>query len=114
MDLDIGGYRLKDRIIWNLKDDYLSSNEFAAILCHDLNLPLEQFRDQISEAIDEQLDDYKEILDNEIQLNLFKTKEINGATIPITVSILTFIRLLCINFKLAGYSCRSFAFKRSI
>ncbi|KAJ3046746.1 SWI/SNF chromatin-remodeling complex subunit, partial [Rhizophlyctis rosea] len=58
LDLDVEGVKLRDTFTWNMNDDLLQPEQFAEILCEDLQLPVASFLTPIAKAIREQIDDY--------------------------------------------------------
>ncbi|KAI8139193.1 hypothetical protein BJV82DRAFT_254702 [Fennellomyces sp. T-0311] len=59
LDLEIDGYKLRDTFTWNLNESLITPEQFAIVLCEDLNLPVAVFKPSIVRAISEQIEDYE-------------------------------------------------------
>ncbi|KAJ1813618.1 SWI/SNF chromatin-remodeling complex subunit, partial [Coemansia sp. RSA 2599] len=60
LDLDADGFRLRDTFTWDLNNELITPQQFAQHLCVDLELPAESFVAPIAQAIEEQLDDFRQ------------------------------------------------------
>ncbi|KAJ1950335.1 SWI/SNF chromatin-remodeling complex subunit, partial [Linderina macrospora] len=60
LDLDADGYRLRDTFTWDMNNELISSDRFARSLCIDVGLPQELFVPMIVQAIEEQVDDFRQ------------------------------------------------------
>ncbi|KAJ1642512.1 SWI/SNF chromatin-remodeling complex subunit [Coemansia asiatica] len=60
LDLDADGFRLRDTFTWDLNNELITPQRFAQHLCVDLELPAESFVAPIVQAIEEQLDDFRQ------------------------------------------------------
>ncbi|KAI9494604.1 hypothetical protein BDB00DRAFT_761526 [Zychaea mexicana] len=58
LDFDIDGYKLRDTFTWNLNESLITPEQFAVVLCEDLNLPIAMFKPNIVRAISDQIEDY--------------------------------------------------------
>ncbi|KAI9266712.1 hypothetical protein BDA99DRAFT_436627 [Phascolomyces articulosus] len=59
LDFEIDGYKLRDTFTWNLNERLITHEQFAIVLCEDLNLPVALFKPSIVRAINEQIEDYE-------------------------------------------------------
>ncbi|KAJ1719768.1 SWI/SNF chromatin-remodeling complex subunit, partial [Coemansia erecta] len=60
LDLDADGFRLRDTFTWDMNNELVTPQRFAQNLCLDLDLPVESFVAAIVQAIEEQLDDFRQ------------------------------------------------------
>ncbi|KAJ2370046.1 SWI/SNF chromatin-remodeling complex subunit, partial [Coemansia sp. RSA 2607] len=60
LDLDADGFRLRDTFTWDLNNELVTPQRFAQNLCTDLDLPVESFAAAVVQAIEEQLDDFRQ------------------------------------------------------
>ncbi|KAI9145543.1 hypothetical protein BKA69DRAFT_1171990 [Paraphysoderma sedebokerense] len=59
IDLEIEGIKFRDTFTWNMNESLIKPDQFAVLLCEDMELPIHLFSTPISKAIQEQIDDYK-------------------------------------------------------
>ncbi|CEP08311.1 hypothetical protein [Parasitella parasitica] len=59
LDIDIDSVKLRDRFLWNLHEQYLTPDKFAAMLCQDLDLPHSKFIQPIADSIRAQIADFE-------------------------------------------------------
>ncbi|KAJ2718980.1 SWI/SNF chromatin-remodeling complex subunit [Coemansia sp. Benny D115] len=62
LDLDSEGLRLRDTFTWDLGNELITPLRFAQHLCVDLEMPTETFVPAIVQAIEEQLEDFRQVL----------------------------------------------------
>ncbi|KJE94668.1 hypothetical protein CAOG_005281 [Capsaspora owczarzaki ATCC 30864] len=55
IDLDIDGFKYKDSFVWNLRDQLVTPEDFATMLCEDNELPRQLFHTLIVDSISKQL-----------------------------------------------------------
>ena len=55
LDMEIEGHKLRDSFTWNRNEKNLSVNDFAKLLCDDLELPNQPFVAAITQSITTQL-----------------------------------------------------------
>jgi hypothetical protein len=60
LNVEVGGLRFKDQLLWNIKDTSITPRTFAAQLCMDEELPL-TCADEIAQSVQHQLDQYNSI-----------------------------------------------------
>ncbi|KAK9379359.1 uncharacterized protein V2V93DRAFT_373609 [Kockiozyma suomiensis] len=58
INLDMGSYRLADFFLWNLSEKLTTPEQFAAIMCGDLDIPAHTYAPQIANAIKTQIEEY--------------------------------------------------------
>ncbi|KAI9145564.1 hypothetical protein BKA69DRAFT_1035133 [Paraphysoderma sedebokerense] len=58
LEVDLDGYKLKDSITWNLKDNLITPEKFAEIMCVDMDLSVSKFGPIIALSIRQQLEEY--------------------------------------------------------
>ncbi|KAK7203539.1 hypothetical protein BZA70DRAFT_296884 [Myxozyma melibiosi] len=58
INLDLGSYRLADFFLWNLSERLTTPEQFAAIMCTDLDIPVHTYAPQIANAIRTQIEEY--------------------------------------------------------
>ncbi|KAK9360903.1 hypothetical protein V1504DRAFT_129742 [Lipomyces starkeyi] len=58
INLDMGSYRLSDFFLWNLSEQLITPEQFSQIMCQDLDIPLQTYAPQISQAIKTQIEEY--------------------------------------------------------
>ncbi|XP_064392260.1 SWI/SNF-related matrix-associated actin-dependent regulator of chromatin subfamily B member 1-like isoform X2 [Halichondria panicea] len=58
LDIDIDGQKLRDTFTWNKNDTLLSPDQFAEILCDDLELPNSSFVPAIASSIRQQCEQF--------------------------------------------------------
>ncbi|RUS21521.1 hypothetical protein BC937DRAFT_92433 [Endogone sp. FLAS-F59071] len=59
LDLDLDDVKLRDSFVWNMNEQIITPENFAEILCEDLELPLTKFVPAIAKAIREQVQDFE-------------------------------------------------------
>lgn len=59
LDIDIDSIKLRDRFLWNLNEQYLTPDRFAAMLCQDLDLSIHKFIQPIADSIRAQIIDFE-------------------------------------------------------
>ena len=64
MDMDIEGQKLRDTFLWNKGEGMLSPEQFAEVLCDDLDLNPLNFVPAIAAAIQQQLEAYPDSSEN--------------------------------------------------
>jgi len=64
LDMDIEGQKLRDTFVWNKNDQMLQPEQFAEILCDDLDLNPVNFVPAITAAINQQLESFPSETDN--------------------------------------------------
>jgi len=58
LDMEIEGHKLRDSFVWNRNEKNLNINDFAKILCDDLELPATHFVPSIVQSIQTQLNEH--------------------------------------------------------
>lgn len=58
LEIEIDGYKLKDTFTWNLNDRLITPEDFAVLLCEDLELPRALFYIPIVQSMKKQIADY--------------------------------------------------------
>ncbi|KAI7877998.1 SNF5-domain-containing protein [Lichtheimia hyalospora FSU 10163] len=58
LELEVDGYKLRDTFTWNMNETLITPEQFAEIMCEDLQLPPSTFVPLISRGIRDQLEDY--------------------------------------------------------
>ncbi|KAI8136906.1 hypothetical protein BJV82DRAFT_526184 [Fennellomyces sp. T-0311] len=58
LEIEIDGYKLRDTFTWNMNETLITPEQFAEIMCEDLQLPTAQFAQQIARGIKDQVQDY--------------------------------------------------------
>lgn len=58
LELEVDGYKLRDTFTWNMHETLITPEQFAEIMCEDLQLPPSTFVPLISRGIHDQLEDY--------------------------------------------------------
>lgn len=58
LDIDIEGQKLRDTFTWNKNETLISPEQFAEVLCDDLELPSSQFVSAIASSIRQQCDQF--------------------------------------------------------
>jgi len=64
MDMDIEGQKLRDTFLWNKNDNLLAPEQFAEVLCDDLDLNPLNFVPAIAAAIQQQVESFPSESDN--------------------------------------------------
>jgi len=64
MDMDIEGQKLRDTFLWNKNDNLLAAEQFAEVLCDDLDLNPLNFVPAIAAAIQQQVESFPSESDN--------------------------------------------------
>lgn len=67
LDMEIEGHKLRDTFVWNKNEISITPEQFAEILCDDLELPAPAFVPAIAQSIRQQIEAYptETILDNQ-------------------------------------------------
>lgn len=67
LDMEIEGHKLRDTFVWNKNEISITPEQFAEILCDDLELPTAAFVPAIAQSIRQQIEAYptETILDNQ-------------------------------------------------
>ncbi|KAI9264917.1 hypothetical protein BDA99DRAFT_462505 [Phascolomyces articulosus] len=58
LEIEIDGYKLRDTFTWNMNETLITPDQFAEIMCEDLQLPTAQFAPLIARGIKDQVEDY--------------------------------------------------------
>ncbi|KAI9318523.1 hypothetical protein BX666DRAFT_1855571 [Dichotomocladium elegans] len=58
LEVDMDGYKLRDTFTWNLNETLITPEQFAEVMCEDLQLPATTFAPHIARTIHDQLQDY--------------------------------------------------------
>lgn len=58
LDIDIDGQKLRDTFTWNKNESLITPEQFAQILCDDLDLPTSSFVPAISQSIRQQVEQF--------------------------------------------------------
>ncbi|KAG0071711.1 SWI/SNF chromatin-remodeling complex subunit [Podila epicladia] len=58
LEIDVDGLILRDTFTWNLYESLITPEQFAEVLCEDMQFPALQFAPQIAKSVREQLQDY--------------------------------------------------------
>lgn len=58
LEIDVDGLVLRDTFTWNLYESLITPEQFAEVLCEDMQFPTLQFAPQIAKSIREQIQDY--------------------------------------------------------
>ncbi|CAG8563426.1 10965_t:CDS:2, partial [Paraglomus brasilianum] len=66
LDIDFENYRLRDTFTWNLNEKLITPEDFAQILCNDLDIPESTFIPVIASSINSQIHDYEAAAEVEI------------------------------------------------
>ncbi|CAG2183054.1 unnamed protein product, partial [Oppiella nova] len=56
LDMEIEGHKLRDTFTWNKNEQTITPEQFAEVLCDDLDLPAIAFVPAISQSIRQQID----------------------------------------------------------
>jgi len=64
LDMDIEGQKLRDTFLWNKNENLLTAEQFAEVLCDDLDLNPLNFVPAIAAAIQQQVESYPSETDN--------------------------------------------------
>ena len=77
--MDIEGQKLRDTFLWNKNESMLSPDQFAEVLCDDLDLNPLHFVPAITAAINQQIGNYFTVCKNkEFTLTIAIFREINA------------------------------------
>merc|ERR1712141_57762 len=82
LDMDIEGQKLRDTFLWNKNDTMLSPDQFAEVLCDDLDLNPLHFVPAISAAIQQQIENFPN--ENE---NLLKAQQDQRVILKLNIHI---------------------------
>jgi len=58
LDMEIDGHKLRDTFTWNKNEQLITPEQFAEVLCDDLNLPSSTFVAPIAQSIRQQIEAY--------------------------------------------------------
>ncbi|KAI9494244.1 hypothetical protein BDB00DRAFT_762178 [Zychaea mexicana] len=58
LEIEIDGYKLRDTFTWNMNETLISPEQFAELMCEDLQLPPTTFVPNIAKGIKDQVEDY--------------------------------------------------------
>lgn len=58
LDMEIDGHKLRDTFTWNKNEQLITPEQFAEVLCDDLNLPSTSFVAPIAQSIRQQIEAY--------------------------------------------------------
>lgn len=58
LDFEIDGYKLRDTFTWSLNETLITPEQFAEVLCEDLQLPSASFVPLVARSIRDQVEDY--------------------------------------------------------
>lgn len=67
IDLEAEQYRIKDSFTWNMNERLISPHHFARLLLEDLDIPVEPYATQITNMINQQIDDATGVADIEME-----------------------------------------------
>uniref|UniRef100_A0A6G1SHZ5 SWI/SNF-related matrix-associated actin-dependent regulator of chromatin subfamily B member 1 n=1 Tax=Aceria tosichella TaxID=561515 RepID=A0A6G1SHZ5_9ACAR len=72
LDMELEGHRLRDTFVWNKHEISITPEQFAEILCDDLELPVQPFVPAISQSIRQQIEAFptENILDQQTDLRV--------------------------------------------
>lgn len=72
LDLEQDGHRLRDTFVWNKHEISITPEQFAEILCDDLELPAQSFVPAITQSIKQQIEAFQteNILDQQTDLRV--------------------------------------------
>lgn len=62
VELETDTHRIRDCFLWNLNEDLITPQQFAKILCADLDLPTQPFVQQVTAAIRSQVEEHEGIV----------------------------------------------------
>ena len=68
LNVEVGGLRFKDQLLWNIKDTSITPRTFAAQVCMDEELPL-TCATEIADSVQHQLDQYSTIAEVSMLVN---------------------------------------------
>ncbi|CAG8473504.1 2052_t:CDS:2 [Diversispora eburnea] len=63
LDIDLGAYKLRDTFTWNLNEKLITPEHFAEILCHDIDISIEEFSTPIADSIRKQIQEHYLIME---------------------------------------------------
>ncbi|RUS29256.1 hypothetical protein BC938DRAFT_480872 [Jimgerdemannia flammicorona] len=66
LDIDLDDVKLRDSFVWNMNEQIITPENFAEILCEDLELPLAKFVPVIAGSIRAQVQDFEAIHEIEV------------------------------------------------
>ncbi len=66
LDLDLDTHRLKDSFTWNMNEELITPDQFAVIMCTDLDIPSAVFAPHISNSIRTQIEEYAPVAEIEL------------------------------------------------
>lgn len=58
LEFEIDGYKLRDTFTWSLNETLITPEQFAEVLCEDLQLPSATFVPLVARSIRDQVEDY--------------------------------------------------------
>ncbi|TKY86895.1 hypothetical protein EX895_004183 [Sporisorium graminicola] len=67
IDLEAEQYRIKDSFTWNMNERLISPHHFAKLLLEDLDIPVEPYATQITNMINQQIEDATGVADIEME-----------------------------------------------
>lgn len=67
IDLEAQEYRIKDSFTWNMNERLISPHHFAKLLLEDLDIPVEPYATQITNMINQQIDEATGVADIEME-----------------------------------------------
>lgn len=82
LDMDVEGQKLRDTFLWNKNESMMSPDQFAEVLCDDLDLNPVHFVPAITAAIQQQLENYPS--ENE---NLLKEQQDQRVIIKLNIHV---------------------------
>ncbi|RHZ81118.1 hypothetical protein Glove_123g151 [Diversispora epigaea] len=66
LDIDLDTHKLRDTFTWNLNEKIITPENFAEILCYDLDIPTNEFLTPIAESIRKQAQEHYNILESSL------------------------------------------------
>ena len=75
LDMDIEGQKLRDTFLWNKNETMMTPDQFAEVLCDDLDLNPIHFVPAVTAAVQQQLDNFPSESENLLKEQQVKTFE---------------------------------------
>ena len=73
LDMDIEGQKLRDTFLWNKNETMMTPDQFAEVLCDDLDLNPIHFVPAVTAAVQQQLDNFPSESENLLKEQQVKT-----------------------------------------
>ena len=87
--MDIEGQKLRDTFLWNKNETMMTPDQFAEVLCDDLDLNPIHFVPAVTAAVQQQLDNFPSESENLLKEQQVKTFEKTFFCFAYTLGLLT-------------------------